>query len=210
MLKFEKKMTALIMIGGQSRRMGGGIKSFIKFNNKTIFDRILERTKPQIKKIIINCNQHEEEICKYKLPIIPDLKKGFLGPLAGIHSAMSWININDPQVEWLITLPGDTPFIPENLIDNFEKKISPESKKILAKSDNNVHPIIGAWHMRLLKNLNSNLNEGVRKIMSWAKLHHIEYTDYSSIKYDPFFNINTKDDIQLAIQIEKNFIEKNE
>ena len=50
-------MIALIMIGGQSKRMGGGIKSFLEFNKKNIFDRILENLKPQIEKIIINCRK---------------------------------------------------------------------------------------------------------------------------------------------------------
>ena len=64
MLNIDNKILAVIMIGGQSRRMGGGIKSFIEFNNKTIFERILERTKPQIKKIIINSNIEEIRLKK--------------------------------------------------------------------------------------------------------------------------------------------------
>ena len=122
MTELDNKILALIMIGGQSSRMGGGIKSFIKFNNKSLFDRILERAKPQINKIIINCNSKEEKLFRYNIPIIQDLKKNYLGPLAGIHSAIDWINNHEPQIEWLVTLPGDTPFIPRNLISNLKKK----------------------------------------------------------------------------------------
>ena len=42
--------------------------------------------------------------------------------------------------------------------------------------------------------------------MSWAKLHPIDYIDYSTELYDPFFNINTKEDIDKAIEIEKIFL----
>lgn len=206
MVKLANKVLALIMIGGQSKRMGGGIKSFIEFNNKNLFDRILERTKPQIEKIIINCNIDEKKLLKYKIPIIKDLKKGYLGPLAGIHSAMNWIHLKEPQIEWLITIPGDTPFIPNDLISNFKNKISSESKIILAQSNNKTHPIIGAWHISLLSSLNSQLDEGVRKIISWAKLHPIDYINYSTENYDPFFNINTKIDVEIAKKIEKNFL----
>ena len=209
MVEANHKMLALIMIGGQSKRMGGGIKSFIKFNDKSLFDRILERTKPQISKIILNCNIEDKRLLKYNITIIEDLKKGYLGPLAGIHSALSWMKIHEPEIKWLVTLPGDTPFIPKNLISNFKNKISSESKIILTQSNDKIHPIIGLWHTSLLSSLDFHLNKGVRKIMSWAKLHSIDYIDYSTEFYDPFFNINTKEDIDIAIEIEKSFFRKN-
>ena len=209
MSDLENKMIALIMIGGQSRRMGGGIKSFIEFNNKSIFDRILERTKPQIKKIIVNCNAEETSLKKYQLPIIKDIKKGYLGPLAGIHSAMDFIRKNDDKVEWLVTLPGDTPFIPDNFINKIKDRISSKSKIILVKSNYKIHPIIGAWHLSLFKDLNMHLDLGIRKILSWANLHPIDFITFSDDIYDPFFNINTKEDINEAIKIEKeNFSKK--
>ena len=210
MLNLENRMLAVILIGGQSKRMGGGIKSFIEFNNKDIFDRILEKTRPQIKKIIINCNNQESKLKKYKLPIIKDIKEGYIGPLAGIHSAMNWIAQNEPKVEWLVTLPGDTPFIPDDLISRFKNKISPKLKIILAQSANKTHPIIGAWHISLLPSLDYHLDQGTRKILSWAELHPMNFINYSIDNYDPFFNINEQKDIDLAMQIEKKyFFRKN-
>jgi molybdopterin-guanine dinucleotide biosynthesis protein A len=205
MLNLDKNMIALIMIGGESRRMGGGIKSFIKFNDKYIFDRVLETAKKQIKKIIINCNVEETKLYKYKIPIIKDLKNGYMGPLAGIHAAMSWIRNNDPQIEWLITLPGDTPFIPADLISNFKNKILHNTKIILAQSENKIHPIVGAWHLSLYDSLDSQLDLGIRKILSWAELHPLDFVKYPIESFDPFFNINTKEDINIAAKIEKKF-----
>ena len=201
-------MIALIMIGGKSSRMGGGIKSLLEFNNKNIFDRILEKLKPQIGKIIINLNLDEEKFAKYELPIIKDLKEGYLGPLAGIHSAMSWSIKHAREVEWLITVPGDTPFIPYDLISNFQNKISKNLKIILAQSNKHTHPIIGAWHISLFTSLDMHLNKGTRKILTWANLHPIDFINYNFQKYDPFFNINTKDDLKKARNIERNFLKK--
>jgi len=205
MKKIDNEMLALIMIGGQSKRMGGGIKSFIEFNHKSLLDRIIERASPQVNKMIINCNNKNKKLLKYDMPVIADLKQNYLGPLAGIHSAMNWIINNEPQIKWLVSLPGDTPFIPKNLISSFKKKITSKSKIILAQSNNKIHPVIGAWHTSLFENLDNNLDQGVRKIMSWAKMHPIDYIDYSIENYDPFFNINSKDDINIAIEIERNF-----
>ena len=205
MSKINNTMVALIMIGGQSTRMGGGVKSLIKFNNKNIFDRILKSIKPQIQNIIINCNKEKLGLEKYKIPIIKDIKKGYLGPLAGIHAAMNWMKKNEPGIEWLVTLPGDTPFIPNDLISRFDYKISPNIKIILAKSNDKIHPIIGAWHISLFKDLDMQIDSGVRKILSWVELHPTDYVNYEFNNFDPFFNINSKEDVSIAEQIEKNF-----
>ena len=197
-----------IMIGGQSKRMGGGIKSLQEFNNKKIFDRILEKISPKIEKVIINCNSEEKKFTKYKLPIFSDLKEGYLGPLAGIHSAMKWIIDFSPEVKWLITLPGDTPFIPDDLVFQFKKKVSTNLKIILVKSNNKTHPAIGLWNTDLFNSLDKALDLGTRKILDWAQLHPIEYLNYEYEKYDPFFNINTKEDLKKAALIEKNFLKK--
>ena len=206
MLNLDDKIAVVIMIGGQAKRMGGGIKSFIEFNEKTIFDRIIEIVKPQNNKIMISCNTDETKLDKCDFPIIKDIKEGYLGPLAGIHATMTWIKMNNPEVEWLITIPGDTPFIHKDLIFNFKNKISSDLKIIIAKSQNKIHPIIGAWNLCLLESLDEELDKGIRKIMLWARLHPLDFVNYPSEKYDPFFNINTKEDVKMAIKIENCFI----
>ena len=206
MHKLYSKIAVIIMIGGKSSRLGGGIKSLIKINNKKIFDIILERIQPQIDKIIVNSNIEDTEISKYKFPIIKDVKQGYLGPLAGIHAGMKWLNKNKPGVDWLLTLPGDTPFIPLNLVSCFEEKINQDSKIILAKSNDKIHPIIGAWHTSLLTSLSEHLESGTRKILEWAENHPLEFLEFNEKSYDPFFNINTQIDINKAEDIEKKFI----
>ena len=207
-MKNTDKFVALIMIGGQSKRIGGGIKSFIEFNNKYLFDRIFERIKPQVNQVLVNCNIPDKRLIKYNLKILKDIKTGYLGPLAGIHSALNWVNKYQQKTKWIITIPGDTPFIPENLVTRIKAKISKNTKIILAQSNNKTHPAIGAWHASLLDSLDEQLDRGVRKILSWAELHTIEYVNYSFDEYDPFFNINHKEDIDKAKKIEINFINK--
>ena len=196
------------MLGGQSRRMGGGIKSLMTFNNKLIFERILERLEPQINKIFINCNSEEIKLKKYNFPIVKDKKKGFLGPLAGIHAGMKWVKNNEKNVNWLITIPGDTPFIPNDLVEKLTSKISKNFKIVLIKSKNNIHPSIGMWHIDLLNDLDKSLDNGARKILTWAEKHPLGYINYSFQSYDPFFNINSKNDLKNASLIEKKHINK--
>ena len=97
-----------------------------------------------------------------------------------------------------MTLPGDTPFMPLNLVSCFKKKINQDSKIILAKSNDKIHPIIGAWHTSLLTSLNVHLESGTRKILEWAEYQPLEFLEFNEKNYDPFFNINTLEDLEFA------------
>ena len=206
MQKNIEEICAVIMTGGKSSRMGGGIKSLKKFNNKVIFDRIYEILNNQIRNIIINTNTEEKYFEKYNRIIIKDKIIGYLGPLAGIHASLSWINNNMPKVNWLISVPGDTPFIPNDLINRLYVKAKINNKQIiLAKSNNNIHPVIGIWNINLLKSLECNLLNGERKIIVWAKNHELDFEEFSVENYDPFFNINYKEDLNKAKEIEEKF-----
>ena len=185
--------------------MGGGVKSLKKFNNKSIFDRIFENLQTQVDKVIINSNDLENLFVKYNVEVIKDSLDGFLGPLAGIHATLEWLNEKAPYINWLVTVPGDTPFIPKNLVKKLLDKIKNSNHKIvLAQSNGKTHPIIGVWNSNLLESLKNSLNSGNRKIMNWASQHSLEYVEFTNSKYDPFFNINCNEDLLKAKEIENN------
>ena len=205
MINYNNDLCAVILTGGRSSRMGGGIKSLKKFNNKYIFDRIFENLQTQVDKVIINSNDSENLFVKYNVEVIKDSLEGFLGPLAGIHASFEWLNKNAPYINWLVTVPGDTPFIPKNLVKKLLDKIKNSNHKIvLAQSNGKTHPIIGIWHSNLFESLKNSLNSGNRKIMNWASQNSLGYEEFTNSKYDPFFNINCKEDLIEAKEIENN------
>tara|TARA_Y100001970_G_scaffold269030_1_gene360933 strand:- start:212 stop:841 length:630 start_codon:yes stop_codon:yes gene_type:complete len=205
-IESNNKILAVILTGGLSSRMGGGIKSFKKFNDKTIFDRILENINKQVDQIIINNNKNSQLFLKYNTTIVEDIFGNFAGPLAGIHSALSWIKKNNNNVKWLITVPGDTPFIPKNLVQILlNSAVEGDYEIVLAKSSGKTHPIIGIWRTYLHESLDKDLNAGIRKIMIWAQKHRLGYAKFEGYNYDPFFNINYNEDINKAEEIEKNY-----
>ena len=205
MIDYNNDLCAVILTGGRSSRMGGGIKSLKKFNNKYIFDRIFENLQTQTDKVIINSNDSENLFVKYNVEVIKDSLEGFLGPLAGIHAAFEWLNENAPYIKWLVTVPGDTPFIPKNLVKKLLDKVRNGNHKIvLAKSNEKTHPIIGVWHSNLFESLKNSLNSGNRKIMDWASQHSLACVEFTNSKYDPFFNINCNEDLIEAKEIENN------
>ena len=79
-------------------------------------------------------------------------------------------------------------------------------KIVMAKSNDKIHPIVGIWHSSLLEHLEQEINLGTRKILHWAKKHTIKYVEFNNSNYDHFFNINYKEDILKAEEIENNQI----
>ena len=207
MMSFKKNVYSVILAGGLSSRMGGGIKSLKKFNNKLIFDRVFENLKKQLNNIIISSNDENNLFNKNKVRIIKDVEKGFLGPLAGIHASLEWINTNKKEVEWLVTVPSDTPFIPNDLVEKLYITATKNNFEIvLAKSNNKTHPIIGIWHSNLYVSLEKDLILGTRKILDYATKNSLGYVEFFNSNYDPFFNINYENDIIKAEKIENKYL----
>ena len=198
----KSKTLIVILAGGQSRRFGGGYKTLYKFNNISLLDRILNNFKELEIEIVLNINSNENEFSKTGLSLIKDEIKNFQGPLSGIHSTMKWSLKNKKDVEWIFTAPSDTPFLYADLINNFlNTKYKQSTKIILAQSSYKIHPVIGLWHISLLKSLEEFLQKKSRKIMNWVNDQNYELINFENKNY--FFNINSKSDLAEAIKIEK-------
>ena len=145
----KKKILFAILAGGQSKRFGGGFKAFAKINGITILDKIINKLKKYNNEIIINANDLRN-FNKINYPIIEDKFKGFLGPLAGIHTSMLWAKENYTNKEWVFTVPSDTPFLPDNLLDKFLEAYDENINILIARSNSRHHPVIAMWHISLI------------------------------------------------------------
>ena len=152
--------------------------------------------------IALNVNSNEIGFSKTGLNLIKDETENFQGPLAGIYSSINWVSQNNKNIEWILTTPSDTPFLFAETINKFfETDFKENSKIILAKNDNKIHPVIGLWHISLIKNLEEFLKKDDRKIMNWVRLQNYEVLNFENKNH--FFNINTKSDLEEATKIEK-------
>tara|TARA_Y100000590_G_scaffold335950_1_gene382476 strand:- start:1923 stop:2561 length:639 start_codon:yes stop_codon:yes gene_type:complete len=199
----NKKILCVILAGGLSKRFGGSTKTFTKINGITIFERILNLLKKQNIKIIINANTKSKKFLESKLPIIKDKNQNFQGPLAGILTSMIWAKEKNEGIEWIFSVPSDTPFLPKNLLEKFTSQINNSKKIYIARSNTQIHPVIGLWNVSLIENLEKELMASNRKIMNWVYKNKFQFVDFYSKKYDPFFNINRKEDLIDAINIDK-------
>ena len=198
----KSKTIIVILAGGQSRRFGGGYKTLYTFNKMSILDRIIQNFKKLEVEIVLNANSNEDQFLKTGLHLIKDELENFQGPLAGIYSSMKWVLENRKNIEWIFTSPSDTPFLNKNLVNKFlSTDYNNKTKIVIAKSSNKTHPVIGFWHISLIKSLEEFLAKENRKIMHWVEGQNYEILNFEN--KNNFFNINTKTDLEEAIKIEE-------
>jgi molybdenum cofactor guanylyltransferase len=192
-----------VLAGGLARRMGGGDKARIRVGGATILQRALDRLTPQCSRVIINANGDPARFADAGLPVVADSVPGFAGPLAGILAGLDWAAANAPNCEWLVSAPGDCPFLPNDLIARLhEARIAAKAPLASARSGKQIHPVVGLWRLSLREDLRHALvDEDLRKIDLWTARHGVAIADWPDTPIDPFFNVNTPDDAVRAQDI---------
>jgi len=205
----EDNILGAILAGGQSKRMGKD-KLFLELNNKKLIEHTLDKVKKYLKKIIIITNQDNKFFFENNLTTVKDCVEGQLGPLVGILTAMKWAKENLSKCSWIATFPCDTPFFPESIIKSFiEESEKKESLILCASSHGRKHNIFGLWSLDLYDKLKDDLiNKKVRKDQDWTDKNKIKNLEFEFKDYDPFFNINTEEDLEFAKTLSKKI--KNE
>ena len=198
----ENNILGVVLAGGKSKRFGQD-KNEVKLGEKTLLEHTIDKVKSKFKEIIIVANK---EVSKdYK--IVNDCIEGQLGPLVGVLSAMKWIKKNNFSYNWVATFPCDTPFFNVSVIDEFIKVSKRnDSSLYFVKTKEKRHNIFGLWSVELFETLEKDIiKNNYRKVEEWANKIGVKTINVSYDVIDPFFNINTKEDLVEAEQILKNY-----
>jgi molybdopterin-guanine dinucleotide biosynthesis protein A len=195
----------VLLAGGQSRRMGGGDKSLMPLNGTPMLGHAIARLRPQVGALVVNANGDPSRFDAFGLPVVADTIEGFAGPLAGVLAGMEWAAANRPKARWIVTAACDTPFFPADLtaravaaVGHFDDMVA------LAASGGRLHPVFGLWPIALREDLSEWLaGQDNRKVLAWTDRHQMAEVSFSGftiddIEIDPFFNVNTPDDIAVA------------
>ena len=197
----DNNILAVVLAGGKSKRFGED-KNQIKLGDKTLLEHVLSKINNKFEEILIVSSHYLEIKKSENITIIPDCLDDF-GPLAGVLSSMKWVKENQKQYKWVATFPSDTPFFKTSIIEEYKKKINiKDSSLYFIKSNNKRHNIFGLWSIDLLDALEDDLkNNNFRKVEDWADKIGVKTIDIEVNEFDPFFNINTKEDFEKAKKI---------
>jgi molybdopterin-guanine dinucleotide biosynthesis protein A len=195
----------LVLAGGLARRMGGGDKALLEIGGVTILDRVLATLSAQCVGIVINANGDPKRFADTGLPVVADSVPDFAGPLAGVLAGLDWLAAQNNGVEWMLSVPGDCPFLPDDLVEKLHaarRKMGAGVPLACARSGEWRHPVVGLWPLALREDLRHALTrEDLRKIEVFTTRHGIAVADWPDTPIDPFFNVNTPDDAKRAEQL---------
>jgi len=191
-------VAAAIIAGGENSRMMGKDKCLLTLAGSSILDLILSNLTSHLDTVIINANGDLARFKEIKHPIISDNCATREGPLSGILTCMNWLQRYRPEVEWLLTTGSDTPFLPKDYVQKFTQYANGSRQVCIAQYQQRDHYLNGIWHLSLSATLQSHFNSGERSIKRVLKMLNVYTIDFSSLAKDPFFNINSPADYQIA------------
>ncbi|MEK6215757.1 MAG: molybdenum cofactor guanylyltransferase MobA [Boseongicola sp.] len=187
----------VILAGGQATRMGGGDKGLLSLCGQSILSRVMGRLEPQVATLALNANGDPARFAGFKIPVVPDSIEGFAGPLAGVLAGLDWAA--GEGGEYIVTAAADTPFFPGDLVPRLMLAAEENELPIaLARTEGGRHPTFGFWPVDLREDLRAALKDGMRKVVAWSDVHGTAYADFPSVGFDPFFNVNTPEDLAEA------------
>ena len=193
----------VVLAGGKSQRFGQN-KTQVKLKNQLLIDYILKEIVDEFKEILVIANEPIKFMKSKNISIIKDYKSG-LGPLGGVLTAMKWIKENDKNYKWISTFPSDTPFFTKKELKYFYENVRVNDGKLFfIKNEETRHNIFGLWSLDLMEQLESDILKGERKVEFWANTIGVNIVNFKYKKPDPFFNINTKEDLKKAMEIIEN------
>lgn len=190
-------ITAILLAGGQSRRMQhqnkNKNKSLALVLNKPLISYVIDRIAPQVEFVIINANQNLQDYAMFNYPIVSDELAGFLGPLAGIHAGLK-----ASTTEWNLIVSCDTPNLPFNLVERF-CQISEFKQPVYAICESKKQPILMLVHRAQLRKIERLLKQGQAKPIIFLDSIDAIPVDFSD-QSECFVNINTVEELQLFEQ----------
>lgn len=187
----------LVLAGGLARRMGGGDKPMRVIAGRSMLARVIDRITPQCGTLILNANGDITRFETFGLPVVADSVTDFPGPLAGILAGLDWAAEHRPDIRWILSAPGDCPFLPRDLAASLHRaRNSQDAELAVASSAGQTHPVVGLWDVALRNDLRHALmNEQLRQVGRFMARYRLARVDWPTDPIDPFFNANTTDDL---------------
>lgn len=189
----------MMLAGGRSSRMGAN-KAFVTLGDQTLLARIAKRF-PEREKYLVALNADTDWPDAMGLRLVPDKIPGKLGPLAGVLIAMQDTAQRYPQATHVATVPIDSPFFPLDLIVRLAEAIQGRDEIALATSLDRDHPVFSLWPVSAAVDLETWIvADTKRRVSDFLARYQVRRVEFPAIDtqdgpLDPFFNVNTPEDL---------------
>lgn len=192
-------IVGVLLAGGAARRMGGGDKALALLDGRPLLAHAIDRLSPQVDTMILSANGDPSRFAAFGLPVVADTIPS-AGPLAGLHSAMLWAQANRSQAACIVSVPTDTPFFPPDLVSRLMAAAG-TSGIAIARCGGRDHRVFGLFPVACADALKRFLRSAASpKVGDWLSDMGYGIADFAIPEdgVDPFFNVNTPEDLQRA------------
>ena len=188
--------TALILAGGESRRMGQD-KARLLLGEYTLLQRVISTLQPLFAEVMVSV-RHPHTDCAL-LQICDDAN--YAGPLAGLLAGIA-----QSQTPWLFVLACDMPFISPQLIQALSQHRNAAWDAVVPVVDGHPQPLAAFYATRVIdqiqENLNSTAKHSLRALLDQCAVCYVPESELRAA--DPalhsFFDLDTPEDVALAIR----------
>lgn len=158
-----ERLAAVILAGGQGRRMGGADKGLVEYQGRPLIEWALAALVPQVDELVISANRNLDVYAAYGHRVLPDPLPDYPGPLAGVLAAMQAV-----AADWLLVAPCDTPHLPTDLVSRLLGAAQRENAPLaVAADDARVHHSCFIVRTDQRDNLAAYLARGERAVRHW-------------------------------------------
>jgi molybdenum cofactor guanylyltransferase len=155
----------------------------------TILARIIAAL--DLTEIAISANGDPARFAAFGRPVLGDGRFAGEGPLAGLLAGLDWACLIGATA--LLTVPGDTPFVPAGLAAT----LSPPPS--CAANLGRVHHLVALWPVEARIPLRDLLScPGPRNVEKFSETIGVRRVDFPLATWDPFLNVNTPADLEVA------------
>jgi molybdopterin-guanine dinucleotide biosynthesis protein A len=185
-------VAVVILAGGEGRRIGGA-KPLRRLAGERLIDRAL-RTARTWSDCVAVAVRDPSQVERVNAPIVTD-EPGIGGPLAGLVTALRFGARSGR--EFILSVPADSPFLPSNLLNRLRSEIG-DCSCAIASSSGQLHPVCSLWRTSAERQVEDYLSGERRSLGGFAGLVGFREVEWATEPFDPFFNINTADDLARA------------
>lgn len=190
------RIAAGIVAGGRSSRMGHE-KAFVPFDGQPLISHVIARIAAQTDEVFINANGDAARFARFGRTVVRDPGTGVATPLAGLQACLRHAAARN--VDAVLTVPSDAPFLPLDLV----RRLSDcKVDAAIARSGGQDHFLTGLWSVGLCDALDKAIaKDGLVRAQDWARHCRAAHVEWPIQPHDPFFNINTPEDLAEARRI---------
>lgn len=203
MSRAPARVVGLILAGGRSSRMGANLpKPCLEIGGRSMIARVADRMAPQVDELLVATDRPDlyRELGVF---CVSDAVPGYAGPLAGLQAAAVHLQDLANRNVRLVTAPADTPFLPADFVPRLVDSATLHGLRVASSCDQ-WHPVCAAWpataidHLARLT-LDAAKAPSLRSVMAAYAIEEVAFPASTSAPGgDPFYNVNTPEDLARA------------